>query len=144
MRGAGGKGLNWGRAASEAGCVLLLDDEEIVRHATAGMLDEIGWRLIAVSDGGAAVEAFRNRHREIDIVLVDSILPDEDASSVVASIHAIDASIPVIVMGGEARRGEAALWHGVAGYLVKPFEYRTLSEAMSAALWPESAAASSS
>jgi len=58
-----------------AGRVLLADDEEDVRGVVHAMLDTLGYEVIEARDGLEAVEIFRRRSAEIDLVILDLVMP---------------------------------------------------------------------
>jgi hypothetical protein len=58
-----------------AGRVLLADDEEDVRGVVHAMLETLGYEVIEARDGLEAVEIFRSRAAEIDLVILDLVMP---------------------------------------------------------------------
>ena len=57
------------------GVVLLVDDEETVREVCTTMLDVLGYEVIPATNGQEGVERYRERWREIDLVILDMIMP---------------------------------------------------------------------
>ncbi len=57
------------------GKVLLVEDEEGLRVATAKMLRKHGLSIIEASDGWAAIELIHKREQEIDLILLDMTIP---------------------------------------------------------------------
>ncbi|WBS01422.1 response regulator [Pseudoduganella sp. SL102] len=86
------------------------------------------WRVTAVENGRAALEAAR-RERP-DLVVSDVMMPELDGFGLIAALHGDDAlhDVPVLLLS--ARAGEEARIEGLnAGaddYLVKPFSAREL------------------
>jgi len=58
------------------GSILFVDDEEIIRISGQGLLEEMGYEVHLAEDGEEAIEVFRDRHHEIDIVVMDMIMPN--------------------------------------------------------------------
>jgi signal transduction histidine kinase len=107
--------------------VLVADDNADMRGYLERLLRQ-RWRVTAVANGRAALEAAR-RERP-DLVVSDVMMPELDGFGLIAALHADDALHDVPVMLLSARAGEEARIEGLnAGaddYLVKPFSAREL------------------
>ena len=69
-----------GAAAAEtpargAGTVLLVEDDGDLRHLARRVLERLGYRVLTAVDGEQGLQLFRDREREIDLVLSDAGLP---------------------------------------------------------------------
>ena len=60
---------------SSPGCVLIVDDEEILRKVCSETLTRLGYRVLTAVDGVEAAELFGECAGEIDIVLLDMLMP---------------------------------------------------------------------
>jgi hypothetical protein len=122
--------------ATEAGVVLLVEDDPAVREVTTRVLERGGFTVRAASD---AQEAFAvlDAGDVIDLVLTDLSLPGANGRSVAAHALELAPDRPVLIMSG---RGEGAAEAPDRGhlervaYLQKPFTRDTLIEAVRAAL----------
>jgi PAS domain S-box-containing protein len=56
------------------GTVLLVEDEPQFRRITALQLEDLGYTVIAASDGSSALESLRT-YRDIDLLLTDMVMP---------------------------------------------------------------------
>ena len=56
--------------------VLLVDDEAVVLQVNKPMLESMGYNVMTAKGGKMAVEIFRRFHKEIDLVILDMIMPD--------------------------------------------------------------------
>jgi two-component system, cell cycle sensor histidine kinase and response regulator CckA len=82
--------------ATNAGLVLLVEDEEVLRRATATALQKKGFFVLSVGDGRTAVEAFEARAQEIDVAVLDWTLPGLSGKEVFRRIRAIKPEVRVI------------------------------------------------
>ncbi len=55
--------------------ILLVEDEDILRRAGKRVLERYGYTVITVADGAEALEVWRARRAEIDLVLSDMVMP---------------------------------------------------------------------
>ena len=80
--------------------VLLVDDEPIVLRATQRLLGTLGARVIAVSNGHEALAVFRKRLPEIDLVLLDLVMPEMDGTVVLKQLREINPDVPALIASG--------------------------------------------
>ena len=55
--------------------LLLIDDEDVILQVGQPMLESLGYKVMSASDGKTALEIFRRFSREIDLVILDVIMP---------------------------------------------------------------------
>jgi len=63
------------KTALGTGTVLVVDDEDIIRKLLGEMLEELGFNVISARDGREALGIYRMQWQEIDVVIVDMIMP---------------------------------------------------------------------
>jgi len=117
-----------GREARRGGNVLVVDDEELLRHACQVALRFEGHQASGVGDGAEALEAVRNAN--FDVVLLDINMPRLNGKEFVRAL--VNSNLPrkpeVIVMSGALQSHEEAelLRQGVFAVLTKPFRHEVL------------------
>ncbi len=120
------------RPARAGGTVLVVDDERHVRVLTTRMLRHLGYEVIVAGSGSEALETYRRKAAEIDVVVLDLIMPGMDGAEVQRRLRAHDPAVRVVMTSGyhEAdirRRFSAA---GIAGFIQKPFRLPGLAEVL--------------
>jgi two-component system cell cycle sensor histidine kinase/response regulator CckA len=117
---------------SGRGTILVVDDERLVLEASSRALRSLGYQVLEADGGVEAIETFRARQNEIDGVLLDMMMPDLDGASTLDALRAIDPRVRVLVAtGGDvAPESESARLGGVCGFLSKPYDLGSLSEAI--------------
>ncbi len=55
--------------------ILIAEDEPSLREVASAMLTALGYQTVLASDGEEAVHIFREKHDEIDLVLLDVVMP---------------------------------------------------------------------
>ena len=112
------------------GTVLIVDDDEAVLEACASILSYLEYTPIRVATGRQAVEVFRGRSTEIDLVILDMILPDIGGGDVYDSLKAIDPGVKVLLASGYSLDGAAQsiLQKGCDDFIQKPFTIGQLSQ----------------
>ncbi len=110
--------------------VLLVDDEEMILEAVQAMLEKLGYRIVIAEGGKQAVDAIQRKGDEIDLVILDLIMPDMEGGKVFDRIKEIRPQIPVILSSGYAINGQAdeIMKKGCNGFIQKPFDIFELSQ----------------
>ena len=106
--------------------VLVIDDEESLRHAITKSLRRAGYVVEAAATGREGVDRFSTGG--FDAVLTDVRLPDLSGLDIAALLTEIDPEVPVLVMTGFGSVESAleAMRRGARDYLQKPFEMADL------------------
>jgi two-component system alkaline phosphatase synthesis response regulator PhoP len=108
----------------EVGCVLIVDDDDVVRLVCAVNLEAEGVRVLEASDGLEGLEQARSQRP--DLVLTDVSMPGLDGFELAAQLRrdVHTRRIPVVFLSGEAAKPNAdrARALGAVAYLTKPFD----------------------
>jgi CheY-like chemotaxis protein len=109
--------------------ILLVEDEETVRAIVGEMLQRLGCQVRIARDGAEAVESYRRWCHEIDIVLLDLIMPEMGGKDTFCRLRAIHPCAKVIIASGHSLDGEvqSILDLGARGFLQKPFRSAELA-----------------
>jgi two-component system, OmpR family, response regulator MprA len=116
------------RGVTEAGAILVIEDDAGIRETLSDFLRSEGFRVDVARDGGEGLERIA-AHRP-DVVLVDLIMPGMNGRQFLARLRAEAAtrSLPVVLMTGSRPVGETAAAADVV--LQKPFELDELLAAV--------------
>jgi signal transduction histidine kinase len=121
-----------GVVASGSGTVLLVEDNEDVRSATAGVLSSLGYRVIVASHGKRAIELLRRRG-SIDLLLTDLVMPGGMSGVEVArEARRLRSGLPVLLMSGYSPPDLGELGGELnCAFIHKPFRPAELGKAIS-------------
>jgi two-component system, OmpR family, response regulator len=105
--------------------ILLVDDEASIRDPLARYLERQGYRVTEAAEAKAARDALSGF--DIDVVLLDIMMPGEDGLSLTRYIAANDGP-PVILLTAKSEETDriVGLEIGADDYVVKPFSPREL------------------
>jgi PAS domain S-box-containing protein len=105
------------------GHVLVADDEPAVRQVLAETLVELGYRVTVCPDGAAAVSHFGQASGEIDLVILDLMMPSLGGLGALAEMRRINPAVRAILCSAKPIDvGERHVVDGVsAAFLQKPF-----------------------
>lgn len=121
-----------------SGTILVIDDEPHVREMCRDMLGGIGYTVLLAEDGMAGIQIYRAGHQDIDLVILDMIMPKIGGPEVFAALKTIDPRVKVLLYSGYGNSSldgiNELLKRGVAGFIQKPFSAEDISIAIRKAL----------
>ncbi|HVS52265.1 MAG TPA: CHASE domain-containing protein [Opitutaceae bacterium] len=108
---------------THSGCVLIVEDEEPVRHIMVEILKSFGFTVRDAANGTEGIALFRADPAAFDLVLLDLLMPGVNGEQVLAALRALRPDVRVLLMSGYtegdvlSRIGEG----GPAAFIGKPF-----------------------
>ncbi len=113
-------------------CVLVVDDEPLVRRAARTMLERQGVEVLEASDGEQALQVYSENRDRVRAVLLDLAMPRMDGQETLRRLRASPSSVPVLLMSGydEDNVTGSELGRGAAGFLQKPFRAADLAKGL--------------
>ena len=108
----------------------------MIREIIKDILDELGYTTITCNDGEQAIDYYRKHHKEIELVIIDIVLPKINGYDCFLELKKINPHIKAIVSSGQATNDEVEkmILEGALGFIQKPFEINYLSKMINEAL----------
>jgi PAS domain S-box-containing protein len=119
--------------------ILVAEDEPAIRSLVALTLADLGYRVIATSDGEEAVRAYEQHASEIALVVLDVVMPRMGAPEAYARMQAIRPDVRVLFSTGyapEATQLAELIERTRVPIIEKPFSARALAEKVRGAIGP--------
>lgn len=109
--------------------ILLVDDEEMIWDVISDMLSTLGYKVILAENGREAVEIYQNNPGEVDLILLDMIMPEMNAREAFFLLKKIDPEVKVLLSSGYVSEEDAqdVLNAGAQGFLRKPYRMADLA-----------------
>jgi PAS domain S-box-containing protein len=107
--------------------VMVVDDDTLVLHSAAAMLEDLGHRVLQAASGKDALKLLAE-HPEIEVLITDHAMPNMTGAELATAVKAISPALPIVLATGYAElpgRLAAALTR-----LAKPFTQRELENAI--------------
>jgi signal transduction histidine kinase/CheY-like chemotaxis protein len=116
------------RAPREQGVVLVVDDEPVVRAATARLVEQLGLVTVTAKDGDEAIAIYRERASEIVLVLLDMVMPRLPGPECYRELRKL-GDTPVLLVSGYTSdvAAQQLLDEGAGGFLEKPYTAKQLA-----------------
>ena len=109
----------------EKGTVLVVDDEELVLDLEVSMLQKIGYNTLIACNSREACQLFNDKNEQIDLVILDMIMPDENGATTYKRLKRINPDVKVLVSTGYGKDGnvEEILNDSQNELIMKPFKF---------------------
>ncbi|MGH9021731.1 MAG: response regulator transcription factor [Acidimicrobiia bacterium] len=113
-------------------CVLVVDDDPVLRKVVRAVLEADGFRVIEAPDGfaGLAVAAAERP----PVIILDVMMPGIDGVEVCRRLDHRASKVLMLTALGDAATEEASLAAGARAYLTKPFSSMQLLDSVEALL----------
>lgn len=108
--------------------VLLIDDEEPVRHITGQTLESFGYRVLPAADGVEASTLYATHKDQISVVLTDMMMPVMDGPATIQVLMRMNPKVRIIAASGLSVKDMVirAANAGVTHFIPKPYTAETL------------------
>ncbi|MDH5560690.1 MAG: PAS domain S-box protein [Deltaproteobacteria bacterium] len=116
--------------------ILIVDDEEAIIKLLTISLEKLGYIITAKTNSLEALEVFKTKSSEFDLVIMDQTMPDMTGDKLASKFIEISPNIPIILMTGFSHiLSEKKVQEiGIKKLIKKPFETDMLAEAIRAVL----------
>ncbi|MDY6905938.1 MAG: response regulator [Thermodesulfobacteriota bacterium] len=109
--------------------ILLVDDEAMILDVSRRMLTKLGYAVITAQSGAAAVDIYKKKKDDIDLVILDLIMPDMEGGETFEQLKAINPDVKVLLSSGYSINGQAQdiMDRGCNGFIQKPFSMKEIA-----------------
>lgn len=107
--------------------ILLAEDDQMVMDSTADLLESSGYSVIKACDGAEAVQLFEKHQEEIDLILMDALMPKMTGKQAWNKISSIRPNVKCCFVSGYATDiigGKLAIDYSLP-FISKPVEPAT-------------------
>lgn len=103
--------------------VLLVDDEERILNVGRTICRALGYTVFTADSGEQALKIYKEKKSDINVVVLDMIMPGMDGLEVFMALKKINPEIKVLLSTGYAidENAQEMLKQGCKGYILKPY-----------------------
>ncbi len=116
--------------------ILLAEDHDGLRETAQEMLQALGYRVLVAPDGGIALELFKANSKQIDLIVMDVVMPSMSGPEAYLEMAALRPGVRVIFTTGYTPKARAlvSMIEKGAVILQKPYSLTSLSQMVRGAL----------
>ena len=113
-----------------SGAILVVDDEEMVLKSCERLLKRLNYRVLTAQNGLKAMEIYREHGNDVDLVMLDMLMPDMSGGVIFEKLKEMNPDIKVLLSSGYSLNEQARdiLSRGCRGFIQKPFDIGELSK----------------
>lgn len=106
------------------GAVLLVDDDEAIRFFGEQILEMAGYSAICVDNGERALEVYQEQMDEIDLIILDLIMPGLGGVQCMQQLLEINPRARILIATGHVEEGGARglIEKGARAFIGKPYK----------------------
>lgn len=104
--------------------ILLVDDEEFILDFGKKLLVNSGYKVLTAADGESALQQFREGSEQIDLVILDLIMPGIGGKKCLEGLIKKAPNVKVLIASGYTFNGtiKEAVEAGASGFINKPYD----------------------
>ena len=108
--------------------VLLVDDENSICELGKETLSRVGYKVLTAPDGESALELYSKASRQVDLVILDLIMPGMGGKRCLDGLLELNPHAKVLISSGYSINGATseALQAGAKGFIAKPYEIKQM------------------
>ena len=109
--------------------ILFIDDEDALMDLGKQLLENLGYEVVARTSSVEALELFRTKPDQFDLVITDMTMPNMTGDRLAKELMKINADIPIILCTGHSNgiSEHKAKEMGIRAFVMKPVAMRNLS-----------------
>jgi len=125
-----------GTIVSGEEAILVVDDEEGVRESVKLALEGFGYKVFSAANGIDAINLYKKNKGDIDLVLLDMIMPNMAGRETFFELKKLDSGVKVVLFSGYSKNEQAAeiINQGALDFLQKPYRLHDLIDSIRKAL----------
>jgi PAS domain S-box-containing protein len=104
--------------------ILLVDDEGFIRELGIDVLGQAGYKVLTAADGETALQLYRQQQGQIDLVILDLIMPGMGGSKCLEELLRMDPQAQILIASGYSPDAstKGTLETGAKGFVSKPYD----------------------
>ena len=110
--------------------VLIIEDDDEFRKVESAILEKLGYKVYMAPDGIEGIEIFKAKENEINLVILDLIMPKMNGWETLSEMRKIKPTIPSLFVTGYGLDGAYMKYIPEEGVdiLQKPFSFDAMSQ----------------
>ncbi len=112
--------------------ILIVDDEPLIQEIAITSLADYNYKTLTAQDGIEAISRYAEHQQEIQVVLMDLMMPSFDGIAAIRVLQTLNPTIKVIATSGLALHSKLTELTelGVTTFLPKPYTLKALLQAL--------------
>lgn len=115
---------------SNSSLILIVDDEDLVRNFAEEVITTLGHSVISCSSGREAVDIFSRKWKEVDLVILDMMMPDMNGKDTFVELKKINPEVKVVFASGysDINATQSLIDDNLTSIMNKPFDIKAISD----------------
>jgi len=116
------------------GNLLIIDDDRDFVQMMQDLFEEMGFKITTALSGPEAIDYYRGKAEEVDVILMDMLLPEMSGTEIFYALKELNPAAKIILCSGYSIEGDAStlLDKGALAFVQKPFDVAEVVDIISA------------
>jgi len=109
--------------------ILIVEDDQMAREATKAMLDHLGYRVLAATNGQEALKIYDRHQGNIDLIITDLTMPGLSGPDLAEALKSRNPAIKILIITGYSLEGQeqALAEQELVDWMPKPVSLKQLA-----------------
>ena len=110
--------------------ILLVDDEDMILEVGVAIFNRLGYKVLSARGGERALEIYRDQADDIDLVILDMIMPDMSGEKLHDALKTINPKVKILLSSGYSIDDAAlnSMLKDCSGFIQKPFDIAMIAQ----------------
>ncbi|WP_341524537.1 response regulator [Nostoc sp. UHCC 0302] len=118
--------------------VLVVDDEAKILETTKLTLETYNYQVLTARDGIEAIALYAKHQNEINLVLMDMMMPSMDGATTIRALQKINSLVKIIAVSGLVANDQLVKTAGIKTFIAKPYTTKELLQTLHTILYQAS------
>ncbi|RCJ26520.1 hybrid sensor histidine kinase/response regulator [Nostoc sp. ATCC 43529] len=110
--------------------ILVVDDESEILETTKISLETYNYRVMTASNGIEAIALYARHEDEINLVLMDMMMPSMDGATAISTLQKMNSQVKVVAVSGLNANDKLTKIPGVKKFIPKPYTTKELLQTL--------------
>ena len=110
--------------------ILIVDDEVVILSTLENILENLGYKVSTGSNGQEAVNVYEENYQDIDLIIMDMMMPKMNGKEAIINMRKINPSCQVIMTSGFIKDADLneVISMGLIEFIRKPYRLLELNQ----------------
>jgi PAS domain S-box-containing protein len=118
--------------------ILVVDDEAKILETTKLTLETYNYQVLTARDGIEAIALYAKHQNEINLVLMDMMMPSMDGATTIRALQKINSLVNIIAVSGLVANDQLVKTAGIKTFIAKPYTTKELLQTLHTILYKSS------
>ncbi len=125
--------------SQQTGCILIIDDEPVMRKMAEALIASIGYSTMVAENGLLGLNVYKENSDKIDAIILDMVMPEMNGKDCFYELIKFNPQVKVIISSGFSKDASIneLMDNGLSGFISKPYSRQELCDLLTRVIFSE-------